>query len=38
MTDEIMDRVVPVHEINTGFCVDCHTKRGATQKCFVCHH
>jgi len=35
---ETMDRVVPVHEINMGFCVDCHTKRGATQECFVCHH
>jgi hypothetical protein len=35
---ETMDRVVPVHEINMGFCVDCHTKRGATLDCFVCHH
>ena len=35
---ETMDRVVPVHEINMGFCMDCHTKRGATQECFVCHH
>jgi hypothetical protein len=27
-----------VYEINMGFCVDCHVKRGATQDCFVCHH
>ena len=35
---QTMDRIEPVHEINMGFCIDCHTKRGATQECFVCHH
>jgi hypothetical protein len=35
---QTMDRVTPVYEINMGFCIDCHTKRGATQDCFVCHH
>jgi hypothetical protein len=30
--------VEPVHEINMGFCLNCHSKRGATQECFVCHH
>ncbi|MGH8011574.1 MAG: cytochrome c3 family protein [Candidatus Binataceae bacterium] len=35
---QTMDRVTPVFEINMGFCIDCHTKRGATQDCFVCHH
>ena len=33
-----MDRIVPVVEINMGFCVDCHTKRGATLDCVGCHH
>jgi hypothetical protein len=33
-----MDRVVPVHEINMGFCIDCHTKRSVTTDCAVCHH
>jgi hypothetical protein len=33
-----MDRIVPVHEINMGFCVECHTKRKATLDCAVCHH
>jgi hypothetical protein len=35
---ETMDRVVPVYEINMGFCVDCHTRRKAPLDCFVCHH
>jgi hypothetical protein len=35
---ETMERIQPVHEINMGFCIDCHTKRGATQDCYVCHH
>ena len=35
---ETMDRIVPVYEINMGFCISCHVKRGATQDCFVCHH
>lgn len=35
---QTMDRVRPVYEINMGFCIDCHTARGATLDCFVCHH
>ncbi len=35
---EEMDRIEPVHEINMGFCLTCHQKRGVTQDCFVCHH
>ncbi len=35
---ETMDRVVPVHDIDMGFCIACHTKRGVTTDCFVCHH
>lgn len=35
---ETMDRIVPVHEINMGFCLDCHTKRKVTEDCEVCHH
>jgi hypothetical protein len=35
---ENMDRVVPVHEINMGFCVECHTTHNVTVDCFVCHH
>jgi len=33
-----MDRVVPVKEINMGFCVDCHTQRKASLDCVSCHH
>lgn len=35
---ETMDRVVPVKEINMGFCVECHTRRNATLDCVDCHH
>jgi hypothetical protein len=35
---ETMDRVVPVKEINMGFCVDCHTEKRATLDCVACHH
>jgi Cytochrome c7 and related cytochrome c len=35
---ETMDRIVPVHEINMGFCLNCHTQRGASIDCVVCHH
>ncbi len=35
---QTMDRVVPVHEINMGFCVDCHTEKKATLDCVGCHH
>jgi hypothetical protein len=27
-----------VHEINMGFCVDCHTEKKATLDCVGCHH
>lgn len=32
-----MDRVVPVNNINMGFCIGCHSKQKATRDCFVCH-
>jgi hypothetical protein len=35
---ETMERIVPVFEVNMGFCVDCHSQRGATVDCVVCHH
>lgn len=35
---QTMDRVVPVYEINMGFCITCHTRRGVTTDCEVCHH
>ena len=35
---ETMDRIEPAVEINMGFCLDCHTKRGATLDCVGCHH
>ncbi|HEY6419056.1 MAG TPA: cytochrome c3 family protein [Candidatus Binataceae bacterium] len=35
---ETMDRVVPVKEINMGFCIECHTQRHATLDCVGCHH
>jgi hypothetical protein len=35
---ETMDRVVPVHTINMGFCLDCHTERGASKDCVTCHY
>jgi predicted CXXCH cytochrome family protein len=35
---QTMDRVVPVKEINMGFCVDCHTEKKATLDCVACHH
>ncbi len=35
---ETMDRVVPVREINMGFCLNCHVRRRATKDCVVCHH
>jgi Cytochrome c7 and related cytochrome c len=35
---QTMDRVVPVYQINMGFCVDCHTQKKATLDCVNCHH
>ncbi len=35
---ETMDRVTPVYEINMGFCLNCHTQRGVSTDCVVCHH
>jgi hypothetical protein len=33
-----MDRVVPAHDINMGFCITCHTERGVSKDCSVCHY
>ncbi|HUY28134.1 MAG TPA: cytochrome c3 family protein [Candidatus Binataceae bacterium] len=33
-----MDRVVPVKQMDMGFCVDCHTQRKASLDCVSCHH
>ena len=35
---ETMDRVVPVHDINMGFCLDCHRQRQASTDCVTCHY
>ncbi len=35
---QTMDRVVPVKEINMGFCINCHTQKKATLDCVACHH
>jgi hypothetical protein len=35
---ETMDRVVPVHDINMGFCLNCHQARGVRKDCVICHH
>jgi len=35
---ETMDRVVPVHDINMGFCLACHTERGVSKDCVICHY
>lgn len=35
---ETMDRVVPVHDIDMGFCLACHTERGASKDCVTCHY
>ena len=35
---ETMDRVVPVHEINMGFCISCHKAKKARIDCSVCHY
>jgi hypothetical protein len=35
---ETMDRVVPVYDINMGFCISCHTERHITKDCSICHY
>ena len=35
---ETMDRVVPVHEINMGFCLNCHFEKKVRTDCSVCHY
>jgi hypothetical protein len=35
---EAMDRVVPAHDINMGFCISCHTERGVSKDCVLCHY
>jgi hypothetical protein len=35
---ETMDRVVPVHDINMGFCLSCHTQRHVSTECTTCHY
>ena len=35
---QTMDRLVPVVELNMGFCVECHTERKASLDCVSCHH
>ena len=32
-----MDRIVPAHELNMGFCVQCHRDNGASHDCLMCH-
>jgi len=33
----MMDRVVPAHKFEMGFCIQCHRDRHATHDCFTCH-
>jgi hypothetical protein len=35
---ETMDRIVPVYEINMGFCLRCHTRKNVRTDCSVCHY
>jgi hypothetical protein len=35
---ERMDRIEPVGEINMGFCISCHTERGVSKDCSLCHY
>ena len=35
---ETMDRIVPVQDINMGFCITCHTERHVSKDCSVCHY
>ena len=32
-----MDRIVPIQELNMGFCVNCHKHYNASHDCFTCH-
>ena len=34
---QTMDRIEPVHEINMGFCLTCHTQRKVSTDCVTCH-
>ena len=35
---QTMDRVVPAHDINMGFCIACHTQRRVSTDCSICHY
>ncbi|HLK10948.1 MAG TPA: cytochrome c3 family protein [Candidatus Binatia bacterium] len=35
---ETMDRVEPVRDIDMGFCIGCHTARGVSKDCSLCHY
>lgn len=35
---ETMDRVVPVRQIDMGFCISCHDERAVSKDCSVCHY
>jgi hypothetical protein len=35
---ETMDRVVPVYAIDMGFCLNCHSQKGASIDCVTCHY
>jgi hypothetical protein len=35
---ETMDRVVPVKNINMGFCISCHAQRRVETDCSLCHY
>ena len=32
-----MDRIVPAHDLNMGFCVQCHRDNGVSHDCLICH-
>jgi hypothetical protein len=34
---DAMDRIVPIQDLNMGFCVTCHKHYNATHDCFTCH-
>lgn len=33
-----MDRVVQVHNLNMGFCIQCHRDWNASHDCYTCHY
>jgi hypothetical protein len=35
---ETMDRVEPDIDIDMGFCIGCHTARGVSKDCSLCHY